>query len=184
MKSICYIVALTALVSCNSVFDKHKIHKTYYPSGKLQSTTETIDDIKDGEERMYFESGKLFMVQHFKKNLPVDSFFQYANDSNNSIILRGICTPRVHAKIYDSEGKLFSESDFVENAVSDGFTKLYFKNGTVAAISEHKQNRADGIYVSYHHNGKLRSIIQYRNDSIQSQPIYFDTTGRQIPDDH
>ena len=55
MKKLLLLLLFIPLVSCVEV----EVRKTYYDSGELKSTAYYVDDLKQGLEKEYFESGEL-----------------------------------------------------------------------------------------------------------------------------
>ncbi len=179
MKIVFFSFAVFAAVSCVSQSANKQI-KTYYNSGKVKSITEMFNGKKNGLEQLFFENGNLFMIQHYKNDMPVDSFYQYDKDSANVVLFKGYCFPRVHAIIYYSNGDVYGETDFKEKSVEDGMVTLYFTNGNVAATTIYKNGKKNGTYIDYYLNGKTRRIIHYK-DGLEIPPvIQFDTTGELI----
>lgn len=130
-----FISLLTiAIVSCAFQKSKREKFKTYFPSGKLQAITEMENGMKNGKEELYFENGNLFMVQYFKDDMLVDSFYQYEKDIPNQVLLKGYCTPKTSVTILsDTDNHVFAENDFKAKMIKDGLMRIYFKNSKALA---------------------------------------------------
>ena len=181
MKGTFICLLIMAIISCSFQKSKREKFKTYFPSGKLQAITEMENGMKNGREEIYFENGNLFMVQYFKDDLPVDSFFQYEKDNPNVVLLRGFCTPKSHVVTFsDADGHVFAENDFKAKMIADGQVKIYFKNGRTFSVGTYKEGRREGVNVVYFFNGNIRRIEHY-NEDIKVPPIIeFDSTGKMI----
>ena len=154
-----------------------KVVKTYFPDGRLRSTTETVNDKKNGVETLYHKNGGVFMIQHFKDDLPVDSVIVYDTNST-TVIQKGICRINSRMYLYDTANSIIAETDFIEGAIADGLVKFYFSNGHVAVLAEERHGKKNGIRVMYYYPGdKVRSIEHFKNDSLVYPIIKFDSAG-------
>jgi antitoxin component YwqK of YwqJK toxin-antitoxin module len=173
LKCIAVLISLLMFVSCKA--QKSKVHKTFYDSGELQAVTEMMNGKKNGKESIYLKNGDLFMVQYYKDDMPVDSFFQY---DDGKIVIRGYCTPRAHVVLLDSSGNtLIGENDYKAKTIGDGLSKLYYHDGKVWSMLEYSDGKKHGVAISYFSNGNVKQITHYRNN-IQVPPlISFDSLG-------
>ena len=181
MKNLFFLLFIIAIIGCAFQKSKREKFKTYFSSGKLQAITEMENGMKNGREELYFENGNLFMVQYFKDNLPVDSFFQYDKDNPNVVLLKGFCTPKSHVvTISDTDGHVFGENDFKAKMVVDGLMKIYFNNGKAFNITSFVDGKKDGMDITYFFNGNIRKIEHYKNGIIVPPIIEFDSSGNII----
>ncbi len=180
MKKVIFLLFIIAIISCSFQKSKREKFKTYFPSGKLQAITEMENGMKNGREEIYFENGNLFMVQYFKNDLLVDSFYQYAQDSPNVVVFKGFSSLRAHTVTLYSDNKIFGENDFKEKVIPDGLMKIYFNNGKTFNITTFVDGKKDGVDMTYFFNGNVRRIVHYQGGKKVPPIIEFDSTGKMI----
>ncbi len=179
MKQIVLIFFVLSFFDCYAQKKEVQIIKTHFPTGELRSETETIDGKKNGKETLYLKNGDLFMVQYFKDNLPVDSFFQY---KKGDVIIRGHSILNARVRLYDAaDNQLIAENDYFENGVHEGFVKLYYKNSRVAKIGEYHLGKKNGLDIAYYINGNIKRIVHYKDGIVIPPIVAFDSlTGKVI----
>lgn len=177
MKIKIIVVSLFTTINCFAQQNDKKVVKTVYKNGRTRALTEMVNDKKNGKEVLYLENGSIYMVQHFKDDLLVDSFFQYNSDT---VLLKGYCTPKVHVKIYDTNNNLFAENDYLEKNVTDGIVRLYYKNNKIAKIAEYKSGHKDGIDIAYFLNGNIKRIVHYKDGIVVPPIVAFDSVSGKV----
>ncbi len=181
MKNLFFLLFIFAIIGCAFQKSKREKFKTYFPSRKLQAITEMENGKKNGREELYYENGNLFMVQCFKDDMPVDSFYQYDKDYPNQVLLKGYCTPKTSVTILsDTDNHVFAENDYKAKMIKDGPVKVYFKNGNCAGIGMYRDNKLDGINVTYFFNGNIKKIEHYKVGIMVPPIIEFDSSGNII----
>ena len=63
MKKLLLLLLFIPLVSFGQV--KNGEHNAYYESGKLKSTGNYVDDLRQGEFKFYYESGELEYTRNY-----------------------------------------------------------------------------------------------------------------------
>lgn len=180
MKKLSFFLLLIALVSCAFQENKRKKIKSYYPSGKLKAITEMEEGRKNGKEELYFEDGNLFMVQFFKNDMLVDSFYQYNKDKPGEVLFRGYSTMRSRMTTMFANGQVFGENDFKENLVPDGLMVTKNMKGRTASMSIYSDGKLNGVQVFYFLNGNVKKIEHYK-DGVKIPPVIeYDSTGKMI----
>ncbi len=89
--------------------------KTYYPSGKIQSTQTYKSNAKEGTSKAYYESGTLKAEVNFKNDKLGGKF-----------------------KKYSESGKLLEEGNW-ENGRREGIQKIYYQSGKLAREGNFKE---------------------------------------------
>jgi uncharacterized protein len=171
-------LAIILVVTCSFQKGEKSVSKTYYANGKLRSTTEMENGRKNGKEELYFENGNIFMVQHFKDDMPVDSFYQFDQGKFGAVLIRGHNSMRAHQTMWFADNTVFGESQTKENAVADGLVRIYYKNGKPASVAEYKDGKLNGIQIFYFMNGNVKKIQHYKNGLPIPPSLSFDSIGR------
>lgn len=173
---------LFLLCACNAQDNKREVLNTYFPNGKLKSITEVRDGRKNGREELYWGNGNIFMIQYFKDDLLIDSFWQYREKDSGVLFLKGICALRSRVSCYSTSNKIVAENDYKPQMVGDGLVKLYEtnSNGKVQSIREYKEGKKDGVDILYYKNGNVSSIKHYKDGSLVPPIINFYTSGNVV----
>ncbi len=109
-----------------------QVKKTYYKSGKVLSTAEYINGIKNGVEKFFYEDGKLGSIANFVNGKVDGKLKSYYHNGN----------PKITA-------------DYKAGKV-DGIVKTYYENGKIKSYQKYKMNKL--IYSKeYDEKGKVTS---------------------------
>jgi antitoxin component YwqK of YwqJK toxin-antitoxin module len=154
---------------------KHGKGTGYFPNGKISFENTWVDGIIEGIEKQYFKNGKLFeeityekgslngnvKVYHFNGKLFYEEYF--VNDLLWNII-----------SIADTSGHPLDQGTFKDGT---GTIKTYSDSGTYYGIRSvvcgHNQGKAELYYPS----GKLKSKLNYANDTLDGDQIHYYENG-------
>ena len=168
--------------------DEVKVGKAlyYYKSGQLKtenlyvlnenysvSKNETAFYL-DGEQRSYFENGKLESISHYEKGMK-NGLFETWNVSGNKkseiTYCLNVCCGTY--KTWYENGQLEKNISFKNpiyddkrkayNEVLDGNYLTYYNNGSPNQIGNYKDGKLDGIQLKYYENNVKASEINFKD---------------------
>ncbi len=120
-----------------------RIHKTFYPNGKIHTVQSTRDGILDGISREYYENGQLHTVLFYvggRKNGPYKEYYE--------------------------SGQLMKEMVFKDDLL-EGEAKTYYEDGTLQTVAHYHEDRRDGIFQSFYFNGNLHEEFHYKDGRLE-----------------
>ena len=177
-------VLIFCIVAFSSIFcfaqSKKGIVKTYFPNGNVKSITQVENGKKNGKEELFWQDGSTFMIQYFKNDMLVDSFYQYDERHPEIVLLKGYCTPKSHYSVRDTANRIIADGEYSEGMIVDGFSRIFFDNENVAGIIQRVNGKKNGILVSYYPNGNIQRIVHYKEDIKIPPIIEFDSTGKMV----
>ncbi len=139
MKNIFSLLLFAALLifSSNGLAQtKPEVKKTYYESGKLESTAEYVNGVRNGWYKIFFENGE------------VGSQVKYINGKMEGKL-----------KSYYPGGKIKNLIDF-KNGVVNGDSKTYYKSGKLMSIQKYIKGKL--VYEKgYTEDGKIKYEDKY-----------------------
>ncbi|WP_395073633.1 hypothetical protein [Flavobacterium sp.] len=107
--SILVIITVLLFTSCKNE------KKDFYKTGKIKSVCElNSDNQKNGAEKIFYETGELMFLQHFKNGKQIDSSLSYYKDGSIQSIIKmkndSLFCKTFNKKILTSEGVIDSLS--------------------------------------------------------------------------
>ncbi len=108
------LITLIVLVLSSPVLSFAEVKKEFYPSGKLKSEQNYINDKLEGTGKGYYESGKLQWEENYKNGK-----------------IEGI------ARGYHENGKLQAEANF-KNGRKHGTLTVYSESGEIQYVETYK----------------------------------------------
>lgn len=122
-------------------------------SNNVVETVNEVDGNWEGEYRVYYPSGKLFGVSHYKKGQ-----------------LHG------SSKFYDENKNLMSETEFVDGR-RHGEIWFYYPSGEVYSIQRFDMGVRQGIQEYYYQNNVLKTLINYDKGILDGEVRIFHENG-------
>lgn len=104
------------------------------------------------------DHGDKEIIRYFKDGIPSEKYYVLKNDSTQK---NGVYTR------YFPNGKV-AERAFYKNGVLDSTRTLYFEDGQVHVIENHKNGNFEGPYIAYFENGKISQSGFYLNNEMDS----------------
>ncbi len=133
------------------LFGQEKVD--YYPNGNKKHEYTLVDGKAHGEVRSYYESGSLFIISYYEKE-----------------IQQGKST------VYYETGELFKELNFKDGVQTDTM-KVYYPNGQLMEISLIVNNRKEGPFIEYYENGNIKSESNLKNGMAHGYCKFYDEEG-------
>lgn len=187
----------------NIITKKTESFKDYYPSGKLKTKGQLIDNKKTGKWVSYYENGELksernykegeldgyqkmnysqvlYMEGHLKKGIKVGTWKSYFKETEQLKYLKhfdddGNATGEW--KNYYDSGELFDIQNYSNNKAS-GKQIEYFKNGNISSIGDKRNNQKNGIWKYYYDDGTLLCEKEFENDVDNGKYIQYFKNGK------
>ena len=195
----------------------------YYGDNRLKSHLQFIDGLLGGFQIRYYENGDTLEYGYFinsrwigkhvtfypnnhqpqnvfyhnksgKKDGCQSSYFEngklakeaeFINGeelSNNEFYANGnpkviSCKGRFHQTFYENN-TLKSSINYQKN---NSYTETtYFANGKIASVISYKNDKKDGMIAQYYENGNLKLKGAYKDDKMHGDRTYYDYTGKKI----
>jgi antitoxin component YwqK of YwqJK toxin-antitoxin module len=120
VKFLLFFIVFTVVAGCQENKkepENGNTEKTYYDSGKLESTTTIVNGKKNGVQKYYFENGKTASTANF------------VNDRIEGEL-----------KAYYSSGQLRISAHY-KNGLVDGETRKYYPDGKIERIQKYDKGR-------------------------------------------
>ncbi len=128
-------------------FSKEGLYTAHYPNGQKYEEANYIKDTLHGERKVYYESGKLEILETYKMGEFTSPY-----------------------KRYFENGKLQQEGNY-KNNVADGEWKKYYDNGQLEEIVILVNNEENGPFQEFYENGNLKAEGNYNGfDEEASRP--------------
>ncbi|MEY2702167.1 MAG: hypothetical protein RLY43_800, partial [Bacteroidota bacterium] len=135
------------------LFSTHKEQKTYYSSGEIETIFQTLNNKKDGPEKIFHKNGQLKAIVNFKNGKQI-------NEKINS---------------YDEQGNLIRSVEF-KNGFLNGPFEEFYSSGNLKTVGNYKDNNIvekkvfdeNGIlkyhYVKSNSEITVKSLSEFKNE--------------------
>jgi len=167
-------------------FAQAELFKEYFKDGVVKSEieykkgtrTEIKEGIKEGLEKVYYNSGQIAYTVHNVDGKREGALDWYDREKNH--------LERIHYKagkrdglnqIFYTSGKLRSEVTYV-NDLKEGEEREYYSTGQLASKVNYVHGKKEGEQIEYYEDGKIRSKVTYRNNYKEGEKKYFDKQGK------
>ncbi len=152
--------------------------KKEYDKGILYKKEKYKNFKFDGEQVVYFKSGKIMEKELYKDGVKekAEAFFE----DGSPRVIRNFKNGRPHGKQIDyrSPGLLSSE-EYYENGKKEGVFKIYSSSGKLYFLNTYKNDAQTGLHQSYSvPDGLLEKEGQFLNDSRNGVWKFYDTQGK------
>jgi len=182
---------------------KNESFKDYYPSGKLKTEGQFIDNKKTGKWVSYYENSEeksirnykegeldgyqkmdysqvLYMEGYSKDGLKIGTWKSYFKENKQLKYLKhfddyGNATGEW--KSYYDSGELFLIENYSSNKAT-GKQIEYFKNGNISSIGEKRNEQNDGIWKYYYEDGTLLCEREFENGVANGKYIQYFKNGK------
>lgn len=171
-------ISLSALLHAEQVTE-------YFKSGVVKSRIEykdgtrtpTAEGIKNGIEKVYYESGELaYEVKNV--NGKRDGVLTWYDRDGNVLEILHYKNGMRHGinRLYYPDGTLRSEVAYL-NDQKEGPYKEYFANGELALTVAYKSGRKEGTQKEFYPGGKLASEVTYIHGYKEGKQKWYDKNG-------
>lgn len=121
---------------------------SYFPDGTVYEEAEYLNDTLHGSRKLYYENGKLSVVENYKRGKFISPFLKY----------------------FES-GEVQIEGSY-ENNKASGIWKRYYKNGQLMEVVNLRDNEEYGPFEEYYENGKKKAEGEYAGtDEDTGKPL-------------
>ncbi|NBX38490.1 MAG: toxin-antitoxin system YwqK family antitoxin [Flavobacteriia bacterium] len=133
------------------------VDNSYFSSGCIQSTQSYIIGIKNGPQKVFFDTtGQLRREENFlngKLNGRVCEFSRYGD-----------------TLVYLN----------YSNDIPDGEQREYYPDGKIAKVTRYKKGLLEGLHLNFGQNGKLTSSLAYKEGKNNGKWVYYADNGKEI----
>lgn len=148
----------------------------------LQSESNYINGLLQGEVKFFFVSGELGMVGSMRNDLLHGDFVSYYKTGEKFCDQRYSADLSVGKHLFYNKNGTLIRSVMYKNDQQDGETIYYYPNGKIQEFQTYSEGKLHGPYRYYYENGQLWIEKIYENDKIMNVTGSFDKNGN--PRDH
>ena len=138
--------------------EKKEIIKEYYPSGRIKSINESVDNKRHGVCKYYYEDGKLKAIAHFNMN-------KYQGEQIS----------------YYPSGKIRGKVNYDDNK-KHGLSYGYYGDETLYIKENYEFGRLNGLKQKFYDNGQLMMENHYLDGKPSIHLKEYDIKGNLITD--
>lgn len=131
-------------------------NKTTNNTGNLNPEQASADSLLEGEQKVYYDNGKVHYIVEYKK---------------------GKANGRVRE--YSTDGKLYMDAIYADGH-RNGKCTHYYKNGKPFEVSNYVNGEKDGIETKYYESGTILATRIYKKNRIQPGLKEYDKQGKEI----
>lgn len=147
---------------------------------KKNTRTDTKKGVKDGLEKVYYNSGELaFKISNVegKRNGAMD---WYDREGNHLEVIHFQHGKR-HGinKIFYADGTLRIEVNYI-NDNKEGMEKYYFSTGKLASEVKFATGKKEGVQKEYNLDGTLDNDVIYENGYKEGEKRWYDKNGKVV----
>lgn len=126
------------------------IQKYYHANGALHLLIPRLDGENHGISKEYSDDGKLYQETIYEKGKAIRQRTYFEN---------GV--------LFHETPSFYDEYCLCEEGSGNGVEKIYYKNGQLQSIVDHKDRRMEGEQKRYGLNGNLSRVIHYKKGNIE-----------------
>ena len=144
------------------------------------SRTETAEGIKDGLEKVYYNTGQLAFEVNNVKGLREGPLNWYDREGNHLEVIHYQKGKR-HGmnKIFYADGTLRTEVNYI-NDHKEGPEKYYFSTGKLASKVTFHNGKKEGLQKEYNEDGTLNNDVMYKHGYKEGKRRWYDKEGKVI----
>ncbi len=179
------IITLTLLVTAAL---QAELFTDHFENGVVKSQieylkgtrTDTAEGIKDGMEKVYYNTGQLAFEVKNVKGLREGQLHWYDREGNHLEVIRYQKGKR-HGlnQIFYADGTLRIEVNYI-NDHKEGPEKYYFSTGKLASEVTFKNGKKEGLQKEYNEDCTLNSDVMYKHGYKEGEKRWYDKKGKVI----
>ncbi|MCG9880092.1 MAG: hypothetical protein MH472_05785, partial [Bacteroidia bacterium] len=152
-----------------SMLDGKKSGKyiSYTDGGKPGIIAHFQNDLKNGEEILFYNTGQMKSSIQYVGNYPMGKFKIW----NEAGVL-------IQKGSYDTLIKVFANRPDEVNKVLTGKYEAYFQNGKKEKECFYVKGKLHGISKEWYRNGSLKSVIEYQNGLVYGKELTWFENGK------
>ena len=178
MRSIIFVILFLFIGADFWAQKKSWTDTTYYASGKTESVTYWIDNVRKSiayfPEYKNVKTHEYFFSYTGKEDSWVYYFDNGVKSSEYTTLDNVIEGP---AYTYYNTGNKRSERNYHKNEVT-GKEVVYYMSGKKKMEIEYKKGKRDGQIIEYYENGKKKWFGENRKNKISGKRMFYDETGK------
>lgn len=155
--------------------------QTYNRSGYVLEEITCKNGKRDGIDNSYFSSGCIQSTQCYMvgiKNGPQKVFYDSTNQLRKE---ENFQNGKWHGRVceFSRKGDTLLYMNY-SAGIPDGIQREYYPNGKIAKITNYKTGIIDGAHLNFAENGKLESSLSYKEGKNHGKWIYYSVDGKEI----
>lgn len=147
---------------------------------KQHTRTDTAEGVKDGLEKIYYNSGELaFTVKNVEGNR--EGAMDWYDTEGNHLEVIHFQNGKRHGvnKTFYADGTLRIEVNYIDDN-KEGPEKYYFSTGKLASEVNFKHGREEGLQKEYNEDGTLNNDVMYKHGYKEGEKRWYDKKGKVI----
>ena len=185
-----YIHSIILFTCISSSTLSAELIKEYFDNAhkELKSETNYVDGthteiskgIKNGLEKIYYQSGALAYVVNYVDGKR-DGILTWYDREGNKLADVSYKNGLMHGqeRSYYKNGGIKHTMTYIDDK-KEGFLKEYYDNGILALHVEYIHNKKEGLQKEYTYEGKLYSEVLYKNNYKEGLQKWYDDNGKII----
>jgi len=162
-----------------------EIFKEYFKNNVLKSEieyvkgtrTDTKEGTKEGEERIYYNSGQLAYTVHNTEGKRNGTLIWYDREQHRLESIDYKMGKRDgQSHIYYADGTLRAEVSYTDDK-KEGKEKEYFSTGKLASSVQYTQGKKEGLQTDYYESGQIKNKVTYKNNYKEGFKTSYDKNG-------
>lgn len=142
--------------------------------------TDTAEGIKDGLEKVYYNTGQLAFTVTNKDGKREGAMDWYDREGKHLEIIHFQKGKRHGLNIiFYANGELRIEVNYI-NDNKEGPEKYYFSTGRLASVVTYKNGRKEGLQKEYNEDGTLNNEVMYVHGYKEGERRWYDKKGKVI----
>ncbi len=147
---------------------------------KNGTRTDTAEGIKDGMEKVYYNTGDLAFTVINKDGKREGAMDWYDRDGKHLEMIHFQKGLRHGLNIiFYANGELRIEVNYI-NDNKEGPEKYYFSTGKLASVVSFKNARKEGLQKEYNEDGSLNNDVMYKHGYKEGEKHWYDKNGKVI----
>jgi|GEM_PF-829406 len=145
---------------------------------KNSTRTDTAEGIKDGLEKVYYNTGQLAFEVNNVEGKREGALNWYDREGHHLEIIHFQKGKRHGVnKIFFADGTLRIEVNYI-NDNKEGPEKYYFSTGKLASEVTYKNGKKEGLQKEYNEDGTLNNDVMYKNAYKEGEKRWYDKNGK------
>jgi len=142
--------------------------------------TDTAEGVKDGLEKVYYNTGQLAFTVTNKDGKREGAMDWYDREGKHLEIIHFQKGKRHGLNIiFYANGELRIEVNYI-NDNKEGPEKYYFSTGRLASVVTYKNGRKEGLQKEYNEDGTLNNEVMYVHGYKEGERRWYDKKGKVI----
>ena len=151
--------------------------KSYYESGSIESIAVNVNGLFEGIIKYYHESGELKATINYVNGVKEGKILRYyksGETSDMSIYNNGILVGKAIG--YYEDGIISYEVNYVDG-VGEGEQVFYYPSGKIRGINNLSNGKVEGQQIAFYETGEIEIKRRFKNDMMEGESFAYYKSG-------